>query len=162
VDERPRRDDDPRVDPGSSPVAGVPAQESGRDVAQMWALRGAAVLLWVAGFGFGVFDLLPIWSLSHGGGVPTVLGFPTYGGGPFETSGIPTTVPLLVAFLVICLGQILAGFLVWRRRRSGALLAMLVLIIGAAFWLGFALPVGQVVGVLWAALIAAGWPALRP
>ena len=149
------------VEPRPSPVASVPAQEGGRDAAQVWALRGAAVLMWIAGFGFGVFDVFPMWSLSHGGGVPTVLGFPVYGGGPFETSGIPTTIPLLVVFLVICVGQIVAGFLVWNRRRTGALLALLFLIAGAAFWLGFALPVGQVLGVLWAALIAFGWTALR-
>jgi hypothetical protein len=35
-----------------------------------------------------------------------VLGFPTYGGGPFEDAGIQTSVPLLVSFLLVCVGEV--------------------------------------------------------
>jgi hypothetical protein len=105
---------------------------------------------------FGVGDLLPIRSLAHGGGVPSVLGFPAYGGGAFESSGIPTTLPLVAVFLVICLGQILAGVVVWRRMRAGAVLALLVLLAGSVCWLGFAFPVGPALGVVWTLLVALG------
>jgi hypothetical protein len=119
------------------------------------------VALVVDGLGFGVFGVFPIWSLSAGHGVPVVLGFPTYGGGPFEAYGVPTTIPLVVLFLVVCVGQIVAGSMVWRGRRAGAIVALLLLPAGAVFWWGFALPLGPVLGVLWAVLIVLGWPALR-
>src|SRR4051794_28124377 len=92
-----------------------------------WALRVAAVALLIDGLGFGVFDVFPIWSLSIGRGVPIVLGLPTYGGGPFESYGIPTTVPLLVLFLLLCIGQVVASWMVWCRRRGGAVLALVLL-----------------------------------
>lgn len=119
-------------------------------------------MLWIAGLGFGVFVPLPIWSLSTGHGIPAVLGFPTYGGGPFESYGIVTTIPLLLLFLVVCVVQMVAGWMVWRGRRAGALLALFALLAGAVFWWGFALPAGPVLGVLGAALIVLGWPALHP
>jgi hypothetical protein len=36
-----------------------------------------------------------IRNLLAGRDIPTVMGFPAYGRGPFELHGIPTTVPLL-------------------------------------------------------------------
>ena len=123
------------------------------------ALRVAAVALVVDGLGFGVFVPLPIASLARGGDIPSVLGFPTYGGGPLEVY-VPTSVPLLVGFGVVCLLQVVAGVLVWRRRPAGATLALVSVALGAIFWWGFALPVGPVLGVLAVVGVLAGWPAL--
>jgi hypothetical protein len=66
-----------------------------------------------------------------------------------------------VLFLVLCIGQIVASWWVWRRRRRGAVLALVLLPVSAVLWWGFALPVGAVLGVLGAVLIVLGWPALR-
>ena len=45
------------------------------------------------------------------------MGFPAYGRGPFERYGLPTTVPLLLGFLALCLLECLA---VWSGAASGA------------------------------------------
>jgi hypothetical protein len=119
------------------------------------------VALVVDGVGFGAFAPLPIASLARGGGIPLVFGFPTYGEGPFEDHGISTTIPLLIGFLAVCLLQVVAGVLVWRGRRTGAVLALVLLPVGAVFWWGFALPFGPVFGVVAVVLVVAGWTALR-
>src|SRR3954447_19348302 len=89
------------------------------------------------------------------------VGFPTYGEGPFEDVGIHTTVPLLVAFLLVCVAELVAGWLLWRYRRLGGLLALGLLPLEFAFWIGFALPLGPVVGLARTVLVFMAWSSLR-
>jgi hypothetical protein len=62
---------------------------------------------------------------------PTILGFPAYGRGPFERLGIATTVPLLSAFLLVCVLDCVAGWLLWNGSITGAILALVLLPMGA-------------------------------
>jgi hypothetical protein len=41
--------------------------------------------------------------------VPQLFGYPAYGGGYFERIGLTATVPLLVAFLLVCILESIAG-----------------------------------------------------
>jgi hypothetical protein len=125
-------------------------------------LKAAAVLAWVTGYGFGLPCVYAIWYFADRGDVWTFLGFPTYGGGPFEDIGIDTTVPLLVLFFLVCAVEVAAGWLLWRQRRLGAVLALALLPVEFAFWIGFALPFGLVAGLARTALVLLGWPSLRP
>lgn len=109
--------------------------------------RAAAVLAWTTGLGFGLPCIYGIWYLADRGDVWTFLGFPTYGRGPFEDVGIETTETLLVTFLLVCVAEVVAGFLLWRNKRSGGLLALALLPLEFVFWIGFALPLGPIVGL---------------
>jgi len=100
-------------------------------------------LLWVSALGLGIPCLIAIRNLLMGRGIPLVLGFPAYGGGPFEQHGLPTTVALLSGFLLVCLLEGTAGGLLWSGLRSGALLALLLLVPAGLYWWGFALPYHQ-------------------
>lgn len=124
-------------------------------------LRIASVLLWINGIGFGVFCIPAIRNLSAGRDIPMVMGLPAYGRGPFERIGISTTVPLLVAFLLVCALQVLAGIMVWGGSKAGAILAIVSFPMGAVFWWGFALPFGPVFAVISTLLIILGWPNLQ-
>ena len=124
-------------------------------------MRAAAVLAWFAGLGFGLPCGYAIWYFADRGQVWTFLGFPTYGGGSFEDIGIQTTVPLLVLFLLVCAAELTAGWLLWQRRRAGAVLALALLPAEAAFWIGFDLPAGPVLGLARTALVLLGWPSLN-
>ena len=123
--------------------------------------RFAALLLWLSGAGFGLPCLQAISNLLAGRDIPYVMGFPAYGRGPFERNGLPTTVPLLVGFLVVCLLEGLAGWLVWRGKRRGAILALLLLPAGAVYWWGFALPFGPILSLARTLLIVQRWDGLR-
>jgi hypothetical protein len=50
-------------------------------------LRAASVLAWIDAVGLGLPCVLAIWSVSTGRGVPLVLGYPAYGGGPSSPTG---------------------------------------------------------------------------
>lgn len=124
-------------------------------------LRVAAILHWIIAAGFGVFCVPAIRNLLSGRDIPFVMGFPAYGRGPFERFGIPTTVPLLAAFLLTCILEAVAGFLLWGGHKSGAVLSLALLPIGAVFWWGFALPIPPIFGLIWTTLILLNWQALR-
>jgi hypothetical protein len=117
------------------------------------AKRTAGVLAWFLGLGFGLPDVFGIRYFAQHGNVWTLMGFPTYGNGPFARVGIPTTVPLLVAFLVVCVAELVMGWLLWRGRRSGTVLAFALLPFELAFWVGFALPFGFVFGAARSVLV---------
>jgi hypothetical protein len=64
------------------------------------------------------------------------LGFPTYGDGPFEAFGVPTSVPLLTGFATVCAAEAVTGILLWKRRRVCLWLSLALLPLEAAYWLG--------------------------
>jgi len=90
--------------------------------------------------GFGGFAIPAIISVAQGRGIIYVWGNPTYGDGPFERIGVPTTVPLLAGFLAACLVQLVgAGLLIWLRP-SGFIVMPAGMLLSAIFWWGFDLP----------------------
>ena len=125
------------------------------------SIRVASILCWISAVGFGIFTLPAMRNLLTGRDIPIVFGFPAYGGGPFERHGIKTSVPLLAAFLVVCVLECVAGWLLWGGHRSGAVLALALLPFGAVFWWGFALPFGPVLAVARTILILISWRSLE-
>jgi hypothetical protein len=119
-------------------------------------LRTAAVLCWVLAAGFGLPGFPAIASVARGDGVWTLFGYPTYGHGPFERMGVPTTVPLLVAFLLVAAAEVGVGVLLWTRRRAAPVAALVLLPVEMLFWIGFALPYGPVLGLLRTVLVVLG------
>lgn len=123
-------------------------------------LRVAAILLWFNAIGFGIFCIPAIGNLLTGRDIPYVMGFPAYGKGPFESIGISTTVPLLAAFLLVCILEGLAGWLLWEGYRTGAILAFVLVPAGGIFWWGFALPIPPINAVVSTILIVISWQSL--
>lgn len=124
-------------------------------------LRVAAILLWISGIGFGVFCLPAIRNLLMGRDIPFIMGLPAYGRGPFERVGIPTTVPLLIGFLIVCVLEGIAGWFLWGGHKSGAILALALLLPGAIYWWGFALPFGPILAIVRTILILLSWQSLK-
>jgi hypothetical protein len=131
------------------------------DSAVPTSLRAAAALLWFDGVGFGVCCLPGIRNLLTGRDIPMILGFPAYGRGPFERHGISTTVPLLVGFLLVCILECVAGWMLWSGYKTGAILAIALLPFGAIYWWGFALPIPWIFALVRTVLIALSWNSLK-
>jgi hypothetical protein len=125
---------------------GAAGEEAGMN-AEKTTLRVAAGLAVLSGLGFGLPAVYGAVHLARTGEVWQFMGFPTYGHGPFEKIGVPTTVPLLAGFAAVCGAEVIAGGLLWRRRRAGTKLSLALLPFEVAYWLGFALPAGPVLGV---------------
>lgn len=121
------------------------------------SLRIASLLSWFLALGLGIPCLAAIRSVASGRGIAWVFGYPTYGQGPFERHGLPTTVPLLAGFLAVCILEGVAGYLTWGGHKSGAVLALALLVPGAVYWWGFDLPFPPIAAAIQAILIVAGW-----
>jgi len=87
----------------------------------------------------------------------TFMGFPTYGDGPFDRHGISTTTTLLVAFLAVCVIEVVAGVRIWGKHLDGAVLALALLPVEAVFWWGFALPFPPIFAVVRTVLLLGWW-----
>jgi hypothetical protein len=117
--------------------------------------RAAAVCSLVVGLGFGLPGAYGTWYCARHGEVWTFLGFPTYGNGPFERWGLPTSVPLLLGFVAVCAAEIAVGVLIWRDATAAPWLALALLPVELVFWIGFALPFGPLLGLARTALVVA-------
>jgi hypothetical protein len=107
-----------------------------------------------AGLGFGIPDVVGIGHFVRTGEVRIFLGFPTYGDGPFERIGLETSVLLLGGYLVVCAADVVLGVLILKRRSYAGAASYALLPVELAFWVGFALPFGLVLGLTRVALMA--------
>ena len=110
--------------------------------------RAAATLAWISGLGFGLPAVFGLRYFVEQHEVWTFMGFPTYGGGPFERWGLPTSVPLLAGFIAVCAAELVVGVLLWSGRSIGLSLAIGLLPFELIYWIGFALPYGPIVGAI--------------
>jgi len=117
--------------------------------------KAAAVCSLVLGLGFGLPGAYGAWYFARHGEVWTFLGFPTYGDGPFVRWGLPTSVTLLLGFVLVCAAEVAVGVLLWRDADPALWLALALLPVELAFWVGFALPFGPVLGLARTALVVA-------
>ncbi|MGH2771706.1 MAG: hypothetical protein ACRDIU_00990 [Actinomycetota bacterium] len=115
-----------------------------------------AVVSVLTGLGFGLPCAWGIVHLSRTRQVWTFLGYPTYGGGPFERLGIETTVPLMAAFAAVCAAEVALAPGLRRGTRGGRTANWLLLPVEFVFWTGFALPAGPLLGVARTLLVTAG------
>ena len=117
--------------------------------------RAAAVCSLLLGLGFGLPGAYGAVHFARHAEVWTFLGFPTYGGGPFERWGLPTSVELLLGFVLVCAAEVVVGVLLWRDVAAAPWLAFVLLPVELAFWIGFALPFGPLLGLARTALVIA-------
>jgi hypothetical protein len=110
-------------------------------------VTAAALCSLALGLGFGLPALVGTLHFAQTGEVWTLMGFPTYGGGPFERLGLPTSVPLLLGFVSVCLAEVIVGVMLLRDVPSAATVSYLLLPFEFAFWIGFALPFGPPLGI---------------
>lgn len=90
-----------------------------------------------------------------------IMGYPAYGRGAFERNGLNSTVPLIGAFLSVCVFEGVAGALLWKRRKSGAVLSLALLPAGSVFWWGFDLPIPPLLALARTVLLWYGWRELK-
>ncbi len=115
--------------------------------------RAAAVCSLVLGLGFGLPGAYGAWFYARRSQVWRFLGFPTYGDGPFERWGFPTSTTLMVGFVAVCAAEVVVGILLWRDTTGALWLALVLLPVELVFWIGFWLPFGPLLGLARTALV---------
>ena len=110
-------------------------------------MTAAAICSLVLGLGFGIPAILGTIHFAQTGEVWTFMGFPAYGGGPFEQIGLPTSVPLLIGFVLVCLAEVAIGVMLLLDVPHAATASYLLLPFEFVFWIGFALPFGPPLGI---------------
>jgi hypothetical protein len=124
-------------------------------------IKTAALCLWISGLGFGLPCIYGIWSLLKGKGIAYVMGFPTYGYGPFEKIGVHTTPLLLIEFLFVCALECIAGWGLWSGDKGAAILSFAIIPVEMVFFIGFALPFGPPFLLVRFLLLLIGWSSLN-
>lgn len=114
----------------------------------------AGVLAIFAGLGFGIPAIFGMRHLRETGEVWMFLGYPTYGGGPFERLGIQPSIPLLFTFLLVCVVEVVLGVMLLTGTSYARTLSLALLPFEFAFWIGFALPAGPPLGIVRVILLA--------
>jgi hypothetical protein len=127
----------------------------------MAMIKIASLCAWLQGLGFGLPCIYGIWSMMSGKGIAYVMGFPSYGYGPFEKIGVHTTTPLLFGFLLVCALECIAGWGLWSGDKGVAVLSMAIIPAEFAFYIGFALPFGPPVLLLRVVLLILSWSMLN-
>lgn len=113
----------------------------------------AGFLSVLLGMGFGLPCLVGIIHFRRTGEVWTSMGFPTYGGGPFQRVGIPTSIGLLAVFFVVCLAEVAVGGMIWSDAPGAKVLSLVLLPFEFVFWVGFALPFGPPLAIVRTVLV---------
>jgi hypothetical protein len=108
--------------------------------------RAAGVLALLLGLGFGIPGFIGTRHFAQNHEIWQFLGFPTYGEGPFEQAGISTTVLLLAGFVAVCAAEVGLGAMLLGGWRPALWLSLALLPFELAYWTGFALPYGFVLG----------------
>jgi hypothetical protein len=104
------------------------------------------MLALLLGLGFGIPGVIGTRYFAQNHEIWLLFGFPTYGEGPFERAGIATTVLLLAGFVAVCAAEVGLGALLLATWRPALWLSLALLPFELAYWTGFALPFGFVLG----------------
>ena len=124
-------------------------------------IKIASLCLWISGLGFGIPGIYGIWSMLKGKGIAYVMGFPTYGNGPFEKIGVHTTIPLLIGFLFVCALECIAGWGLWSGDKGAAILSFAIIPVEMVFYIGFALPFGPPLMLIRSILLLISWSSIK-
>jgi hypothetical protein len=121
----------------------------------------AAILYCWFGLAFLVSSLLIVIYALQNGALPKVLGIRMLAGPFSERLGLGATIAATIPWGVVNILEMLSGYWLWKSRRRGGVLGLVLFPAGLVFWIGYALPIMAVIGPLRLLLIAWVWKTLR-
>lgn len=93
--------------------------------------------------------------------LPVVFGIVMLAGPFSERLGVNAAIAATVLWGVVNVLEMVTGYWLWKGRKQGGTLGLLLLPMGTIFWIGYALPIMLIIGPLRVFLIARGWETLR-
>jgi hypothetical protein len=124
-------------------------------------LAASAVLYLLTGLGFGIGSAFVLPYMVQNRELPIIFGIRASGGGFIEGWGIDALIIAQALLLVVSLLEIVAGYVLWKSRRWGAMLGLGLFPVSFVLAIGLLLPAKLVVDPFRVALLLAGWKTLR-
>jgi ABC-type antimicrobial peptide transport system permease subunit len=125
------------------------------------AITLAAILYCWFGLAFLISSLLIVTSALRNGELPVMFGIEMLAGPFSERLGLGAALAATVLWGIVNVLEVLAGYWLWKSRKHGGKLGLLLFPAGLIFWIGYALPIMVVIGPLRVLLLARGWKTLR-
>jgi hypothetical protein len=126
---------------GTTAVRRPGSQGGSQQSKSLRALRASAVVHWISGVSSAVVIPWTLVTMARERQIQTgPFGIRSLAGGPFEQLGIDWMVGLGWVYVGLSVLEVLAGVLLWQRRRGGAWLGVGLILPLTVFWVGFALP----------------------
>jgi len=125
------------------------------------AMTLAAILYCWFGLAFLVSSLLITIFALRNGELPVMFGIEMLSGPFSERLGLNAALAAAVPWSVVNVLELVAGYWLWKSRKHGGKLGLMLFPAGMIFWIGYALPIMVVVGPLRVLLLARGWKTLR-
>ncbi len=125
------------------------------------AITLAAILYYWFGLAFLISSLLIVISALRNGELPVVFGIEMLSGPFSERLGLDAAIAAAVPWGVVNVLEVLIGYWLWKSRKQGGKLGLVLFPAGMVFWIGYALPIMAVIGPLRVLLFAMGWKTLR-
>jgi hypothetical protein len=117
-----------------------------------------AVLTWLYAAGFGITAAPVAVYLLRRGTLPEFFGLFAMYGGPWSSRLSDGWFAIsLTAFMIVTLVAAWAAWLVWDGVEAGAVLCLVLFPVEGVFWLGFALPIAWMFGVVRVGLLVLAW-----
>lgn len=119
--------------------------------------RAAAIVTWVYTAAYGLPAVPIVVYLIRERELPWLLDlFPMYGG-PWWSGDWARFVWLMLGYFAVTLALAFSGWLLWRGRRSGAVMNLALVPVEAFFWWGFDLPIPPLFAIARVVLVAVAW-----
>ena len=123
--------------------------------------RTAAWVTWTYAAMFGAPAVPVAIFLAEEGRLPSLWGlFDMYAGPWSSRFATDRMVALLLLYFGLALAVVSSGWLLWRRRKAGAVLNLGLLPVEAFFWVGFALPIPWIFGIGRVVVVVLAWEEL--
>jgi hypothetical protein len=121
----------------------------------------AAILYYWFGLAFLISSLLIVISALRNGELPVVFGIEMLSGLFSQRLGLDAAIAATVPWGVVNVLELVTGYWLWKSRKNGGKLGLVLFPAGMIFWIGYALPIMVVIGPLRVLLLAMGWKTLR-
>ncbi|HET9647436.1 MAG TPA: hypothetical protein VFP34_04295 [Microlunatus sp.] len=123
--------------------------------------RTAALATWTYAAMFGVPAVPVAIFIAENGRLPSLWGlFDMYAGPWSSPFAADRVIALLLIYAGLVLIAVISGWLLWKQRKTGAVLNLGLIPMEAVFWIGFALPIPWLFGIARVALVCLAWPEL--
>ncbi len=125
------------------------------------AITAASILYILNGLAFLISSPLVVIYILRKRELPVVFGIEALSGPISDRLGLDAVIAASVPWAIVNGLELVTGYWLWKSRKKGGKLGLILFPAGLIFWIGYLLPGPLVIGPLRVLLLARGWKTLR-